>query len=205
MGVRVQPDSIGESACSSTSDHSSPAARRSVTATAGACHRARPARGHAGGVARFSAWRALALPLLLLLLMSAPRPLCPQAFAAAADSAASSDGSSSSSSSSGLDFYAKLVSTPARNWRDLAKAGPIPYYLWDDNVFSFDPFHHWLVNTTVHRRRVPRNYPLSYPCGVWVNHHYKVLIRYLLHGAPGAARRSARRRRAVMTRAGSLH
>ncbi|KAG2448428.1 hypothetical protein HYH02_006320 [Chlamydomonas schloesseri] len=34
------------------------------------------------------------------------------------------------------------------------------------------------MNSSIYRRQVSRNYPMSFPCGVWVNHHYKfVFIR----------------------------
>lgn len=89
-----------------------------------------------------------------------------------------------------LDFYDKLVSSPSRLSRNIKKAGMIPYELWDDKIFSFNPFHQWLLNTTVHRYNVSRNYPLSFPCGVWVNHHYKVRLLPIVAAAGKCCKRS---------------
>ncbi|KAG2424547.1 hypothetical protein HXX76_014428 [Chlamydomonas incerta] len=99
------------------------------------------------------AWRAFALVLALL--------CCSRA---AADAVA--------------EFYGDLVAQPSKLARSVEKKGMIPVERWDDKLFSFEPFHHWVMNSSIYRRQVSRNYPMSFPCGVWVNHHYKfVFIR----------------------------
>lgn len=67
------------------------------------------------------------------------------------------------------DFYANLVATPSKLARSVDKQGMIPQARWDTD-FDFKPFHAWVINTSVYGRPVTRNYPMSYPCGVWVNH-----------------------------------
>lgn len=52
----------------------------------------------------------------------------------------------------------------------------VPIALWDDKSFDFEPFHGWVLNSSILLRNAPRNYPLSFPCGVWVNHHYKFIF-----------------------------
>ncbi|KAG2493052.1 hypothetical protein HYH03_008715 [Edaphochlamys debaryana] len=73
------------------------------------------------------------------------------------------------------EFYSQLVAKPAR-MRSAVKAGMIPIDRWDEKSFNFEPFHQWVLNTSVYRRPQQRNYPMSYPCGVWANHHYKFIF-----------------------------
>ncbi|GLI60526.1 hypothetical protein VaNZ11_002532 [Volvox africanus] len=81
-------------------------------------------------------------------------------------------------SSSSEEFYGNLVAQPSRLARSIKKHGMVPIDLWDDKSFNFEPFHSWVINGSIYMRNVSRNYPLSFPCGVWVNHNYKfVFIR----------------------------
>ncbi|GLC43421.1 hypothetical protein PLESTB_001555700 [Pleodorina starrii] len=82
----------------------------------------------------------------------------------------------SSSPSLTAEFYGNLVSQPSRLARSVTKHGMVPIDLWDDPSFNFEPFHNWVLNSSVYRRNVSRNYPMSYPCGVWVNHNYKFIF-----------------------------
>ncbi len=74
------------------------------------------------------------------------------------------------------DFYSNLVAMPSKLARTVEKKGMIPTERWDDKSFNFEPFHQWVLNSSIYQRSVSRNYPMSYPCGVWVNHHYKFLF-----------------------------
>ncbi|KAG2493051.1 hypothetical protein HYH03_008714 [Edaphochlamys debaryana] len=73
------------------------------------------------------------------------------------------------------EFFSKLVALPAK-LRDVEKKGMIPVDRWDEKSFNFEPFHQWVLNSSVYQRKVSRNYPMSYPCGVWANHHYKFIF-----------------------------
>ncbi|KXZ55140.1 hypothetical protein GPECTOR_3g290 [Gonium pectorale] len=74
------------------------------------------------------------------------------------------------------DFYANLVAQPSALARNVEKKGMVPVERWDDKLFSFEPFHQWIMNSSIHLQRVHRNYPMSFPCGVWVNHYYKFIF-----------------------------
>ncbi|PNH08690.1 hypothetical protein TSOC_004725 [Tetrabaena socialis] len=75
-----------------------------------------------------------------------------------------------------MDFYDKLVAQPSILARNVTKKGMVPVERWDERLFSFDPFHDWVMNSSIHRHSVHRNYPMSFPCGVWANHHYKFIF-----------------------------
>ncbi|PNH09051.1 hypothetical protein TSOC_004394 [Tetrabaena socialis] len=130
-----------------------------------AAHRA-PARSAARGP------RHRTLPALLRL--AAAWPLLLSLHAAAAEDAASAG--SASAPAVDLDFYSKLVTVPSNLYGEVKKAGPMPAERYDDALFNHTNFRDWLLRKAVLREEVAEPAPMSYKCGVFVNHHYKLIF-----------------------------
>lgn len=74
------------------------------------------------------------------------------------------------------DYYSQLVTLSSNVYREVTKAGPLPADRYDDKLFNQSQFQDWLLRRTVFRDNMSSSAPMSYKCGVFVNHHYKLVF-----------------------------
>ena len=92
----------------------------------------------------------------------------------------------------GLDLFERLLSTPSRVYGPIEKRGTVPLSRYDSDAFDFEPFRHWLRNSSgllttgpegrgsgsrgSGRTPIPKERaPLAYPCAVFVSHYYRLI------------------------------
>ncbi|GLC40493.1 hypothetical protein PLESTM_001080600 [Pleodorina starrii] len=74
------------------------------------------------------------------------------------------------------DYYSALVTIPSSVFGEVNKTGPLPAERYDDKLFNHTAFRDWLLRKVVYREDVRQPAPMSYKCGVFVNHHYKLIF-----------------------------
>ncbi|KAG2434244.1 hypothetical protein HXX76_007969 [Chlamydomonas incerta] len=75
------------------------------------------------------------------------------------------------------DFYSRLVTAPAKVYGEVKKVGVLPKERYDDKLFNHTAFREWLLHQTVLGEDVSSQPPpMSYKCGVFVNHNYKIIF-----------------------------
>ncbi|EFJ40720.1 hypothetical protein VOLCADRAFT_99408 [Volvox carteri f. nagariensis] len=57
-----------------------------------------------------------------------------------------------------------------------SKSGPLPAERYDEKLFNQSAFRDWLLLKVVYRENVTVPAPMSYRCGVFVNHDYKLIF-----------------------------
>ncbi|KAG2494347.1 hypothetical protein HYH03_007404 [Edaphochlamys debaryana] len=91
--------------------------------------------------------------------------------------AASCSAQASTSFSGERDYYSKLVTLPSNVYGEVKKTGPMPAHRYDDKLFNHTTFRDWLMRGVVlHEDVGPGEAPMSYKCGVFVNHNYKLIF-----------------------------
>lgn len=74
------------------------------------------------------------------------------------------------------DYFSKLVTIPSSVYGEVKKEAPIPASRYDDRLFNHTGFREWLLRSTVLNEAVSGPAPMSYRCGVFVNHNYKLIF-----------------------------
>ncbi|GIL54057.1 hypothetical protein Vafri_9613 [Volvox africanus] len=78
--------------------------------------------------------------------------------------------------SSPSDYYSQLVTLTSNVYGEVKKSGPLLAERYDENLFNHSVFRDWLLRKVVYREDVPGPAPMSYRCGVFVNHYYKIIF-----------------------------
>lgn len=74
------------------------------------------------------------------------------------------------------DEFSKLVSAPATNYGNYSKYGMLPIPIWSPDHVKLYDFEMWLLNGTILGMPVSKAPPLTFKCGIWVNHYYKIIF-----------------------------
>ncbi|EFJ39762.1 hypothetical protein VOLCADRAFT_100566 [Volvox carteri f. nagariensis] len=71
------------------------------------------------------------------------------------------------------DYYSDLVTVSSKVYGEVKKSGPLPAERYAEKLFNQSAFRDWLL-LKVENVTVPA--PMSYRCGVFVNHDYKLIF-----------------------------
>ncbi|EFJ39764.1 hypothetical protein VOLCADRAFT_108506 [Volvox carteri f. nagariensis] len=74
------------------------------------------------------------------------------------------------------DYYSDLVTVSSKVYGEVKKSGPLPAERYDEKLFNQSAFRDWLLLKVVYRENVTVPAPMSYRCGVFVNHDYKLIF-----------------------------
>ncbi|EFJ39955.1 hypothetical protein VOLCADRAFT_100302 [Volvox carteri f. nagariensis] len=74
------------------------------------------------------------------------------------------------------DYYSDLITVSSKVYGEVKKSGPLPAERYDEKLFNQSAFRDWLLLKVVYRENVTVPAPMSYRCGVFVNHDYKLIF-----------------------------